>query len=183
MGIKIAKESLLLSLEASVEAHTAIAIREFQNLDESALLQTSHSGGWSIAQCLDHLNGYGHHYLPEMQKAMQKADSQPESGQFEGSWLGDYFTKMMDPATAKKMKAFKNHVPPAKLEAHNVVAEFIQQQEQLMLLLTKARIIDLSSVGVPISISKLIRINLGDTFRFFIMHNERHIRQALRNIK
>ena len=36
---------------------------------------------------------------------------------------------------------------------------------------------------IPISINKWIKIKLGDTFRFVIYHNERHIQQAKRVLK
>jgi hypothetical protein len=42
---------------------------------------------------------------------------------------------------------------------------------------------DLSAVRIPISISKWITIRLGDTFRFVIAHNKRHIMQAGRNYR
>jgi len=59
-----------------------------------------------------------------------------------------------------------------------VVNEFIKQQYQLIELLEKAKNIDLNAAKTNISISRLIKLKLGDTFRFVIYHNVRHIRQA-----
>ena len=38
--------------------------------------------------------------------------------------------------------------------------------------------INISKTRTAISISKIIRLKLGDTFRFNVAHNERHLLQA-----
>jgi len=46
--------------------------------------------------------------------------------------------------------------------------------------LREAKTKNLNTIKIPTTLSKWIRMNLGDTFRFLIAHNERHIRQAKR---
>ncbi len=58
MGV-VNKTEFLNSLEDRVEDHLQLAVNRFQNLPESELLRPSENGGWSIAQCLWHLNSYG----------------------------------------------------------------------------------------------------------------------------
>ena len=82
----------------------------------------------------------------------------------------------------KKYKAFKNHVPPAELDPGRIVAEFILKQEQLASYLKLARQSDMNRIRIPISIMSWIKLKLGDVFQFIIAHNERHIRQAKRNL-
>lgn len=177
------KKQLLNSLENRVDDHLQQALRHFQNLSEQQLLQPSSTGGWSIAQCLDHLNSYGHYYLPKIQAGMAKNAHRPSKDTFKSSWLGAYFIKMMDPETGKKKyKAFKGHIPTSNLDAYAVVAEFIQQQENLLVYLKQARSTDLNAIRIPISISRFITLKLGDVFQFIIAHDERHIRQAMRNL-
>jgi hypothetical protein len=90
---------------------------------------------------------------------------------------------MMEPGTGKrKMKAFKNHIPSPHLDAYAVAATFIQQQETLLQYLKQAGKADLNRIRIPVSIAKFIKLNLGDVFQFLIAHNERHIRQAKRNL-
>lgn len=48
--------------------------------------------------------------------------------------------------------------------------------------LRKAQATDINATRVPVSISKRIRLKLGDTFRFLIAHNERHILQAKKHL-
>ncbi|MBT1708871.1 DinB family protein [Fulvivirgaceae bacterium PWU5] len=177
------KNHWLDGLEASVERHLQHAIYYFQNQDSEVLLKPSVTGGWSIAQCLEHLNRYGHFYLPAIDRALQRHDGQPDAPTFTSTWLGSYFTRMMQPETGKwKIKAMKAYAPPPNLDAHAIVAEFIHQQETLLALLSRARRADLTATRVPISIATFIRLRLGDVFAFLIAHDERHIQQALRNL-
>lgn len=176
----ISKIQLLESLENEVEKHLQIAIHTFQNLNETTLLQIPENGGWSVAQCFEHLNSYGRYYLTQINIALDKGTEKSLSTIFKGSWLGTYFTNMMLPSNTKKYKAFKGHIPPVNLNAHAVLAEFIEQQETLLNYLKQARNTDLDKVRVPISIAKWIRLKLGDVFQFVIAHDERHIQQAQR---
>lgn len=174
------KTQLLNFLESRVEAHLQTAVTIFQNLTEDKLLQAAPNGGWSIAQCLEHLNTYGHYYLPEIKKGLAKPVTK-HSETFTSSWLGNYFTQIMEPTTPtgkKKMKAFKKYIPPQALVAHAVIAEFIQQQETLLVYLKQAQSADLNAVKIPISLTNWIKLKLGDTLQFLIAHNERHLVQA-----
>ena len=49
--------------------------------------------------------------------------------------------------------------------------------------LNNSRNINLNKVKTNITISKLIKLKLGDTFRFLTYHNERHIIQALKAVE
>jgi hypothetical protein len=175
------KNQFLDVLESRVESHLQDAIKIFQNEPDAVLLQPAPGGGWSIAQCLDHLNGYGHFYLPHIEKGLHKPAS--NSHTFTSTWLGTYFTRMMEPGTGtKKYKAFKNHVPSPDLNAAAVVAEFIQQQETLLQYLKQARAVNLDAIKIPLSITKWIKLKIGDVFQFLIAHNERHVQQAKRHL-
>jgi uncharacterized damage-inducible protein DinB len=172
---------LLDSLTDQAESHIHDAVKIFQNLPAEKLLTPAINGGWSIAQCLWHLNSYGHYYLPKIKSGLDK--NYPANADFKSTWLGSYFTRIMKPgAQMKKFKAFKNHVPPVELDAHQAVAEFIQQQEQLLIYLKQARQTDMNRIRVSISIMSWIKLKLGDVFQFIIAHDERHLQQAKRNL-
>jgi hypothetical protein len=180
----VTKDQLLEALENKVERHLQEAIQVFQNTSAATLLNPAADGGWSIAQCLAHLNAYGDYYLPQIQNGLEKPVNKPASNTFQSTWLGAYFTRLMDPETSKKkQKAFKAYIPPAQLDAHAVVAEFIQQQETLLAYLKQARNADLNTIKIPISILKWLKLRLGDVFQFLIAHNERHLVQAKRNMQ
>ena len=179
-------EQLIQKLEKQTNSFLQKAINEWQLSPPSKLLQQPAENKWSAAQCLEHLNSYGHYYLPAIEKAIETAKQHnwPGKAQFTAGRLGNYFTSMMLPGTdgkkMKKMKAPKNHTPKTDLDADKVVSEFITQQEKLLQLLEKARSTDLEKARAPISIAKFIRLKLGDTFMFLIAHNYRHVLQAER---
>ncbi|KAA5546494.1 DinB family protein [Adhaeribacter rhizoryzae] len=177
------KEQFLSRLENKVESHLQEAIRVFQNINEETLLRPATNGGWSIAQCLDHLNSYGQYYLPYIQKGLNKNINLVNPDTFQSSWLGNYFTRLIDPETGKKkQKSAKIHQPAHNLDAHAVVAEFIQQQETLLAYIKQSRQVDLNKIKIPVSILKWIKLNLGDVLQFLIAHNERHLQQAKQNL-
>ncbi len=173
---------LLNNVEERVEKAIQIAIKEFQNLPESILLKPSITGGWSIVQCLEHLNTYGYFYLPEIKKGFENNIDLIANPQFKSSWLGNYFTGLMKPNAKNKMKAFKKHVPDAELDSIKVIQEFINQQELLLKYLRLAKNTDINKIKIPISLTKFIKLKLGDVFQFITAHIERHLVQAQRNL-
>lgn len=168
-------------IEEQVESHLTDVVKKFQNLPAEVLLKSASNGGWSVAQCLWHLNSYGDYYLPKIKSGLTK--NYPANPQFKSTWLGGYFTRIMKPGPQmKKFKAFKSHLPPVEMDPHKIVAEFILQQEQLLDYLKQARQTDLNKIRIPISILKWVKLKLGDVFQFIVAHNERHLQQAKRNI-
>lgn len=180
---ELTNQQWMTTLESQVELHLQDAVRIFQNTDETHLNAPSSTGGWSITECLWHLNSYGNYYLPLIEKSLGSAEALKATGTFKSGRLGNYFTNMMKPGSGGKMKTFKNHVPPKGLVAHEVVAEFIRQQELLLQLIRSSANKDLNRIKIPISIARFIRLKLGDVIQFIVAHDERHIQQAKRNIQ
>jgi hypothetical protein len=85
-----------------------------------------------------------------------------------------------DGNVSKKMNSPKDHAPKTIIESRLVISEFIDQQEKLLALLNTAKKFDLNAVKVGISIAPIIKLKLGDVFRFMIAHQVRHILQAER---
>ncbi|WP_461442386.1 hypothetical protein [Maribacter sp.] len=76
------------------------------------------------------------------------------------------------------MKTFKNKKPIGSGLDKRTIERFVHQQEQLLNLLDKSKEIDLNKPKTAISISKWIKLKLGDTLRVVVYYNERHIVQA-----
>lgn len=152
---------------------------EVKQMNTTLLLTQPAAGKWSIIQILEHLNSYNRYYLPAIETSLQ--NKQPFNPQFKSGWFGDYFTKMMMPGkdgkVSNKMNAPKDHRPIAELNVTAVITEFENGQQYLLVLLQKATKIDIARLKVPISISKFIKLKLGDTFRFLIAHQQRHFLQ------
>lgn len=174
----------LALLESKTEQHVTDAVGLFQNMEEHLLNKPSPTGGWSIAQCLAHLNTYGDYYLPRLQTGLEVNYRVGNSEKYSSSWLGTYLIKLTDPQTSRmKLKAVKMHQPVVDFPAHQTVADFIDQQEAMCSLLRTAQQSDVNQFRIPLSIASWISLPLGDILHFMVAHTERHMMQAKHNVK
>lgn len=178
--------TLLQDLSNDVNSLLNVMRTRIQTQPHAVLLQQPAPGSWSVIQCLDHLNSYGHYYLPQLHKVISKGEQQGIAAKplFRSGWLGNYFTNLMQPkqdgALRSRMQAPPGYRPEPQPDAALVLTEFISQQEQLLELLRRAEATDIGHFRVPTSLTRLIKMSAGDTFRFLIAHQQRHMLQALR---
>ncbi|MEI6950489.1 DinB family protein [Paraflavisolibacter sp. H34] len=174
--------ALLQDLQLQTENILDKAVGHWQMIPPESLLRAPGENRWSAAQCLEHLNSYGRYYLPAIEKAISAAEQKgpAPSPTFTSGWLGHYFYQLMLPKEKgmKKMKAPKDHIPASNLDSDAVLREFIDQQEQLLLLLERAKGIDPGRAKVAISIAPFLKLKLGDVFLFLVAHHQRHVLQA-----
>ncbi|OJJ13880.1 hypothetical protein BKI52_45210 [marine bacterium AO1-C] len=161
--------------------YTKEHLNRVQVFKEMPLEQLNHRNqpeSWSILECLEHLNLYGDFYLPEIKRRIAASRHQ-NNRQFKSGRLGNYFVNLIKPKeNLNKMKTGKSVNPIGSTLDAQVIDKFIQQQEQMLVLLNDARRVNLSKTKTSISLTKLVKLRLGDTLRFVIYHNERHILQA-----
>jgi uncharacterized damage-inducible protein DinB len=148
--------------------------------DLQTLIWRDNETSWNILECLEHLNLYSDFYLPEIENKMKNTTTAADP-EFKSGVLGKYFANSMLPKEkTNKMKTFKNKNP---LNAHldrMVIDKFINQQIALLHLLNQSRNVSLNKVKIRTSFSGLVKMNLGDTFQFFINHIVRHFTQIER---
>ncbi len=180
--------ALLEDLTHQVQRIIANVEDQLTHLPDAVLQLPPAQGKWSALQCLDHLNIYSRFYLPQLARIIEEGQAvqQPAPPVFKSSTLGNWFTKTMQPkpdgALPMRMQAPKNARPAAQLDTTLVIKEFMEGQQQLLALLQNARNVDLRKLKVPTSLASWLKLPLGDTFRFFIAHEERHVLQALRAV-
>lgn len=176
--MKIEANQLLDDLITRTKANME-AIRPFEGLSDKELNWRSSQESWSILECIEHLNMYGDFYIPEIIRRINEATKADSGTVFKSGWLGNYFAESMLPKDKlNKMKTFKDKNPMGSKLSREVLKRFIEQQKELINLLNAARKVNLSKVKTSISISKLIKLRLGDTLRVVIYHNQRHLVQA-----
>lgn len=179
--MQIESKVLLQDLKNRVEVVNQ-KIEYFKTLSAEQLNYRAAVASWSILECIEHLNLYGDFYLPEIENQILKSSHQQPSAMFKSGWLGNYFANSMLPKNGKisKMKTFKDKNPIGSMLNITTLERFSKQQSRLLQLLQMAENVDITKTKTNISISTLIKLRLGDTFRFFIYHIERHIAQAER---
>ncbi len=152
----------------------------FQTKSISCLNQRANENSWSALECLEHLNRYGDFYLPEIAKAIAKAGASvsPQTG-FRSNWLGQKMTEAMQPqGKGRKMKTFNSMNPIGSQLDEAVLNKFIVQQNNMLELLQRAQRVNLQKNSTSTTLSRWIRLRLGDTLRLIVFHNQRHVEQA-----
>ncbi len=153
-------------------------VEKFQELSLEELNIKPNENSWSILECMEHLNRYGRFYIPEIRKRMNASNHKP-STEFKTGILGDYFAKSMLPKEKlNTMKTFKKMNPNNSDLDIKALEEFLNQQKETLVLLKDAKKANLTKIKTGITITNLIKLRLGDTFRVLIYHNQRHMEQA-----
>ena len=141
---------------------------------------------WSISECLEHIVLSGQFYINEITNSFlsYKPENEPLNINFKPGLIGNYSAKSMKPGNSgeikNKMKTFKRMEPDKSgIDTKKLFIDFGKYQDDLMLLIEKARYYNLNTIKINSSIGRIIRFKLGDAFRFVIAHNQRHIQQAI----
>jgi len=153
-------------------------VEQFKELSDEDLNYKESIDTWSILECLEHLNIYGDFYNSEIKACIQKTSSAPTK-YFKSGFIGNYFVNLIKPKDKlNKMKTLKENNPLGSSLDKSVINTFINQQNECIELIENSKHINLSKTKTAISISKLIKLRLGDTLRFITAHNERHVLQV-----
>lgn len=172
-------KQLIEELLSKTERAIAIAFA-FKELSDEQLNFKTGINKWSILECLEHLNLYGDFYLQKIEEQilLQKTSINPPI--FKSAMLGNYFANMIlvKKGNVKKYKAMKRMTPQQQVLTNTTIERFLRQQELLKTLLGQCQCINLNKSKIPTALSNYLKLSLGDTLRFLVYHNERHIFQA-----
>lgn len=155
-----------------------------KHTDESKLKTKPSETGWSALECIDHLNRYNEFYIPVFQKAIEKAKNKT-SENYKAGWLGNKMAEDMLPKDGKlksTMKTFKSKNPTLDGVDPHALEFLISYQSELLIILQKAKSIDLASTRVKTTLP-LVKLKFGDALRFIINHEIRHVEQAKKALK
>ena len=173
--------NLLIDQLLEIVHRAVYAANSFKQLRADQLNYKASHDEWSILECIEHLNLYGDYYLPEIEKQLLAQQTQSGNTIFKSGLIGNYFANLMqvkNGTVKKKLQSPKDKNPNNSKLTVKSIDRFIKQLDRLQSLLNQSRKIDLSKTKTAISLTKLIKLRLGDTFRFFVYHIERHILQA-----
>lgn len=140
---------------------------------------------WSINEIFAHLNEYAAFYHPAFTKKIASTRFREPKASFISSPLGKSAWKSMQLGQLKNVKrkfnAPKSYNPmfQKELVKGDDVSVFETFQNELLQILDSAKSVNIQRAKVSTSISKFVRLRLGDAFLFVIYHNQRHVQQAL----
>jgi len=155
----------------------------FLRLTEEQLTCPPAPGQWNIVQIFVHLGLCNDVYIRNILPRITLAPDTP-SDHHRSSWLGDWAYEKIVPrpdGSVMKMKSAKSVLPEKDLEEGKVAIESFQRQcDALDDILRHAYTKDLRRIRIPFHFIPFLYFGLGDTLRFVIAHNERHLLQAQR---
>jgi hypothetical protein len=137
-------------------------------------------GGWSIAECFEHLNMTTRAFLPRWREAYAKAPrgSEPYKTDLWGkmlAWTLEPPPKFRMPTTP----AFQAVVTPT---GEDVLARFLKCQDELLAALEAGRGLALDRVKVRSPFQEKMQYSVWSSFRISAAHHRRHMWQAERVI-
>lgn len=148
-------------------------------------LKWSQGGSWSCSEVIQHMNAYAAHYHPTLLNKMRSEDNEQPVSVFVSSPLGASAWKSMRLGNAgnirRKFKTPKLFNPAKNklLDRPHFLEECEQHQRVMLNMLNEAKKVNLRKVKIPWSLSRLIRLRLGDALMFIVYHNRRHQQQLL----
>jgi hypothetical protein len=170
----------LADLDRQFAALKAEASELVDGLKESQFNWRPHERGWSMAECLLHLNIVGDRYVHVIEKALAEARARGSSdqGPFRHGWLGRWILANTEPPPKRKSKAVRSFTPAYGQPLTAVMPTFVHLQGQLALQLEEANGLGLIRIKVPAPGMGPIRLNLYLTFAWIAAHERRHLWQA-----
>lgn len=173
----------LVPLSAAVAGLRTTAQTRLVPLPEATLHQRPAPGHWSALECLEHLNRYSRYYLPALAQALARAGTPPAASlatKVGYSWLGRKSVNLMRPENAQKQATLRRLNPLGQALDHRALVEFDQHAATLLVLLEQARAANLNRAAVPVEFFRLLKLRVGEALEFVVVHQQRHMQQALR---
>jgi hypothetical protein len=156
---------------------------KLSKLEVNQLTWKPNPQSWCINEVLAHLNQYAVYYHETFLSKIENTKFTEPKSQFISSPLGKSAWKSMKLGTANNIKRkfqspklYNPTIHPEMVHQDELII-FQKKQIELIDIIEKAKSVNIQRVKIPISISKFIRLKLGDALLFVIYHNERHIQQ------
>ena len=176
-------KELLQSARAITQENIDYIQKSIVKLSDNQMNWRPNPTVWSVAEILAHTNQYAHYYHPVFKRRIENTRFTSTKEAFISSPLGRSAWKSMKLGrlnnVKRKFKAPKGHNPTTEpsLVKGNEAKQFLLLQNEFFEVIDLSEAVNLRRVKIPISISKIIRLRLGDALLFVTYHNQRHIQQ------
>ena len=174
----------LADLQAVLLEDRSVVADRFVGRTAAELNWKPASDGWSVAQCLHHLVITDALYLERLEPVLATVAPDPEadlsSKILEGSPFGRWFARLAGPTSRRRFKAPKRFRPSVSELPASVPDELLHEHDRLAALLLRAPGSDLEKLKITSPVTRLLRFRVSDALRLVVMHDRRHILQALR---
>jgi hypothetical protein len=141
--------------------------------------------GWSVAQCIDHLNVTARLYLPQLDEGIANAIRQGRYGEgpFQYWWIARLFVRTLEPPPRLRSRTPAAFEPPSGRTRREIMAAFRAYQVQYIDRLRQSNGLDLARARVRSPAVRWLVMPLGSGFAAMVAHERRHLWQARRVIE
>lgn len=151
-----------------------------EDLDRATFNRRPPAGGWSVAECIDHLNATARLYLPVVTDAIDDARARAWSDrQRDGrTWTGRLLVWSQEPPARFRVRTVDALEPGSDLDPAAVLDEFEALHEELIVRINESRSLDLRRIRIRSLLKSWLKLSLEDWFAFLAAHGRRHLWQA-----
>ena len=167
------------TLKAELNASSERAKNLFKDHSNDQLTKRPASGGWSAAECVEHLALTTQMFLPDLDDVKQKGarESFLSNAPFKMDIVGGLLLKMVGPGGRFKVKATKG-VPGNIASADIALSKYLGSQSALFEHMEGMAAISLDNIKVASPMNPIIRYNVYSLLRIIEAHQRRHLVQA-----
>jgi len=171
----------LAELRRQFEACTEHARKMFAAYDEARLKKGPPAGGWSPAECVQHLKLTTEQYAPIFAEAFTRA--KPGGEPYKMDFKGKFLKWIMEPPYRQRVQTRPGFIPENLGSAQQVLADFEASQQAIYAHLERANGLALNQTLVESPFRKGFFYNMFSLFHILAAHQRRHLWQAEQALK
>jgi len=158
----------------------ADAMKLLSGLTENQFHWSPTAARWSIAQCVVHLGIMGNRYLPSLDTAMERAQTEDllNRGPYHYGFVERWIVHATEPPPRIRLRTPSSARPPDDQPLAVVIESFGLVQAELRKRIRASNGLDLARAKVTSPFVKALKMGLGPCFEFLLAHERRHLWQG-----
>jgi hypothetical protein len=146
------------------------------------LIRPTPGGGWSAAECLEHVALTAEKYNLTIGAALDAGTELKGEGPFQYGLLARLFLWTLEPPVRMRFKAPAPFAPRPQPDLHEALTAFIARHDELQQLLIQADGLNLAAIRVESPANAKLKLPVGAAFGVLTAHARRHLWQARRGL-
>ncbi len=143
------------------------------------------AGGWSPAQCVEHLNLTSERFLPLLDEALDRAraEGRPDDGRYTLDLFGRVLLWVIEPPYRVRVRTSAPFDPTGAPSLPETVTRFRSLQDRVRERVVASPGLPLSKIRIVSPFDARVRYSVYSTFRIIPCHQRRHLWQAERSVE
>jgi hypothetical protein len=187
----------LAGLHADLERHRQVTLQDWRAEPDALLERRPSTGGWSAADCLEHIGRANDMYLRHMERAVERAEQQRRGpvDEYHPGALGRRICAALAPGARPqrggprrirfKGPTLRGYDPlrdPEQIPVAATLQRYKAQLDRMLRLLERCEGIDLHARSNTL-LGPLLRLRMGDMWAYLVAHTDRHLEQGRRALE